>query len=168
MTRKDNELGANDNRCTERPCKTSRFIKTIREVRNDPEQELDQLLKRLGISRSQFYKDKNNLAKIGFVFNYKKNRGFRITEDKLSESIDLSLSDRILVLFSLRHLYATDEGHLTAKALEVGRKLAYGIEEPFRSHEKSTNDNIQSQPPKKQETNISGNPHYPFNNRLAP
>jgi len=30
-------------------------------------------------------------------------------------------------------------------------------------HEKSTNDNIQSQPPKKQETNISGNPHYPFN-----
>jgi len=129
VTRKDNELGANDNRCTERPCKTSRFIKTIREVRNDPEQELDQLLKRLGISRSQFYKDKNNLAKIGFVFNYKKNRGFRITEDKLSESIDLSLSDRILVLFSLRHLYATDEGHLTAKALEVGRKLAYGIEE---------------------------------------
>ena len=110
-----------------------RLLWFIREIRNDPKQDLKSLLTRAGVSRSQFYKDKNVLASFGFDFEYKTGQGFQILEDRLTTSIDLSLSDRILIMFALRHLYATGEGHLAARALEAGRKLVYGLDEPFRS-----------------------------------
>jgi hypothetical protein len=37
------------------------------------------------------------------------------------------------MMFALRHLCSSGDGHLVAKALEVGRKLAGGLQEPFRT-----------------------------------
>ena len=115
------------------PARIQRLLWLIQEIRNDPHQEFSALLRRAGISKSQFYKDRTTLAKFGFVFEYRKGRGFRITEDRLSPVFHLTLSDRLLMMFALRHLCSSGDGHLVAKALEVGRKLAGGLEEPFRT-----------------------------------
>ncbi|MDL2259508.1 WYL domain-containing protein [Deltaproteobacteria bacterium OttesenSCG-928-K17] len=86
----------------------------------------------MGIGKSQFYKDKDALEEIGFKFEYSKARGFTILEDRLAPLTDLSLSDRIILMFALEHLNACGEGHLAAGALAVARKLAGGLDSPFR------------------------------------
>lgn len=111
----------------------SRLIWLIQEIRNEPKQELDSLLERAKISRSQFYKDRTALFDLGFKFEYKTGEGFRITEDRISPSLDLTVSERIVLMFALRHLYTSGEGHLAALALSAGKKLAGGLDEPFRS-----------------------------------
>lgn len=110
-----------------------RLLKLIQTIRNCPEQSLESLLKSFGISRSQFYKDKNALAALGFGFSYRKGEGFQITEDRLLPLTDFSLSDRIVLLFALEELSSSGDGVLAAKAIEVGRKLASGLDQPFRS-----------------------------------
>jgi predicted DNA-binding transcriptional regulator YafY len=114
--------------------RTARLIKTVQEIRNELRQSLSNLLGYLGISRSQFYKDKEALAAIGFKFSYHRARGFEISEDKLTPVTGFSLSDRLILMFALEHLSSMGEAHLAARAVEVGRKLAGGLEEPFKSH----------------------------------
>ena len=110
-----------------------RLLLIIREIRDNPRQELSGLLERLGISRTQFYKDRKVLANMGFGFSYSADNGFIITADALAPTLDLALSDRLLLMFALGHLWSSGEGHLVARALRVGRKLAAGLDEPFRS-----------------------------------
>ncbi|GAB6060011.1 helix-turn-helix transcriptional regulator [Desulfonatronum parangueonense] len=110
-----------------------RLLLIIREIRDNPRQELSGLLERLGVSRTQFYKDRKVLANMGFSFTYSTEHGFSITADALAPTLDLTLSDRLLLMFALGHLWSSGEGHLVARALRVGRKLAAGLDEPFRS-----------------------------------
>ncbi|MBD5557231.1 MAG: hypothetical protein HDQ92_01290 [Desulfovibrio sp.] len=112
--------------------RTLRLLHIMREIRSIPAQSLETVLQTFGISRSQFYKDKDALASLGFRFEYRKGSGFRITEDRLTPLQDLSLSDRVILLFALGYLSTSTDGLLAAKAIEVGRKLAYGLESPFR------------------------------------
>lgn len=108
-----------------------RLLQLIQIIRNDPSQSLKKILETFGISRSQFYKDKETLAALGFCFEYRKGSGFRITEDRLIPLTDLTLSDRVTLLFALEELSASGDGMLAAKAIEVGRKLVGGLENPF-------------------------------------
>lgn len=110
----------------------SRLLRMVQEIRNEPRQSLQNILQYFDISRSQFYKDKKALADVGFRFEYRKTTGFHILEDRLSPLTDLSLSDRLILMFALEHLSVSGEGHLAAQAMEVGRKLAGGLETPFR------------------------------------
>lgn len=110
----------------------SRLLRMVQEIRNEPRRSLQSILQYFDISRSQFYKDKKALADVGFRFEYRKTTGFHILEDKLSPLTDLSLSDRLILMFALEHLSVSGEGHLAAQAMEVGRKLAGGLEAPFR------------------------------------
>jgi len=110
-----------------------RLLSLIQEIRNDPLQKLSDLLGRMGISKSQFYKDRQTLAEFGFVFDYRKVGGFKILEDRIAPVSHLTLSDRMVLMFALQHLSCVGEGHLVAKAIEVGRKLAGGLDEPFRT-----------------------------------
>jgi predicted DNA-binding transcriptional regulator YafY len=109
-----------------------RLLWLIQEIRNNPRQTLQGLMSRAGISRSQFYKDKATLAGQGFVFEYRKRDGFKIVEDRLAPVCNLTMSDRMTLMFALQHLSVCGDGHLAAKALEVGRKLVGGLDEPFR------------------------------------
>ena len=116
--------------------KSSRIMRLIwlmQEIRNNPRQEIESFIARAEISRSQFYKDKASLKEFGFSFEYKKGIGFHVVEDRLAPAQDLTLSDRLIIMFSLGHISAHGEGHLAAKALHVARKLASGLDEPFRS-----------------------------------
>ncbi|QLA15797.1 helix-turn-helix transcriptional regulator [Desulfolutivibrio sulfoxidireducens] len=112
----------------------SRLIWMMQEIRNNPIQRINEFINRAKVSRSQFYKDKTCLARFGFTFEYKRDKGFVIVEDRLSASPDLTLSDRMILMFALRHVCTSGDGHLAARALEVGRKLASGLDEPFRTH----------------------------------
>ncbi len=125
----DNRVQTADERCG----RVGRLLWIIQEIRNDPRQSVQSLIRRAGVSRSQFYKDRRELQALGFAFEYKTGKGFQITEDRLTEGMDLTLSDRLLLMFALRGLYASGDGHLVARALEVGRKLANGLDEPFRT-----------------------------------
>ena len=104
----------------------------MQELRNNPRQSLEAVLAAFGIGRSQFYKDKDALASLGFRFEYRTGMGFRIVEDRMTPLTDFSLSDRVTLLFALEHLSACGDGLMAAKAVEVGRKLVSGLESPFR------------------------------------
>jgi predicted DNA-binding transcriptional regulator YafY len=121
------------NNNTAHPRRIHRLLRIIREIRDNPRQELPELLERLSVSRTQFYKDRKVLESIGFGFSYKDGQGFCIRNDALAPTLDLALSDRLLLMFALGHLWSCGDGHLVARALQVGRKLAAGLEEPFRS-----------------------------------
>lgn len=109
-----------------------RLLKIMRELKINPTQSMENILKSYEISRSQFYKDRLALAELGFEFKYHKKTGFKIIRDKLMPILGLSLSDRVTLLFALENLSAAGDGMLAAKALEVGRKLSGGLESPFR------------------------------------
>ena len=112
--------------------RTLRLLRIMQELRSNPIQSLETVLASFGIGRSQFYKDKDALASLGFRFEYRKGIGFRIVEDRMTPLTDFSLSDRVTLLFALEHLSACGDGLMTAKAVEVGRKLVSGLESPFR------------------------------------
>ena len=132
MKENHEETGSKDS-FEEQVSRVFRLLWLIQEIRNNPRQILQGLINRAGISRSQFYKDKATLAKQGFVFEYRKRDGFRIVEDRLAPVSNLTMSDRMTLMFALQHLSVCGDGHLAARALEVGRKLVGGLDEPFRS-----------------------------------
>lgn len=111
--------------------RVARLLRILQDIRLDPDQSLETMLCKHKISRSQFYKDRAALGALGFQFEYRKGKGFIIIEDRLSPITGLSLSDRITLLFALESLSASGDGVLAARAVEVGRKLAGGLESPF-------------------------------------
>lgn len=110
----------------------TRLLRIAQEIRREPHQTQEHLWQKFGISRSQYYKDKAALAEVGFRFDFQKNRGFRILEDRLTPITGLTFSDRLLLMFALEHLAAEGDGTLAALAMETGRKLAGGLDSPFR------------------------------------
>lgn len=112
--------------------RVSRLLRIAQAIREDPYQPIRELQDRLGIGRSQFYKDKAALAQVGFRFEYSKSKGFRITEDKLTPITGLSISDRLVLMFALEQLCSTGDGTLAALAVDAGKKLVGGLPSPFR------------------------------------
>lgn len=112
--------------------RTTRLLALAREIRQNPHQTRERLWARFGIGKTQFYKDRRSLAQIGFQFEYAKNTGFTIIEDRLTPIVGLSFTDRLVLMFALEHLCSTGEGTLGALAVEVGRKLVGGLDSPFR------------------------------------
>lgn len=110
----------------------SRLLHIVQAIRKEPRRSLEALRGELGISRSQFYKDKAVLAEVGFRFSYGKKQGFRILEDRLMPTIDLSLPNRLILMLAMEQLCATDDGLLASLAVDAGRKLAGGMPSPFR------------------------------------
>lgn len=109
-----------------------RLLQIVREIRRDPKRPIAGLWASLGIGKTQFYKDKAELEKLGFSFDYSSARGFSIREDRLTPLTGLSLSDRVVLMFALQSLSGCGEGSLAAMALGVARKLAGGLASPFR------------------------------------
>ncbi len=109
-----------------------RIIRIITEIKSMPRQNAGKLSRELGISRSQFYKDKAALAELGFEFEYSHSRGrFVITRDILLTE-DLTLSERLSLIMAFRQLSAAGDHILTYKGLSAARKLAAGLPEPLR------------------------------------
>lgn len=120
----------------------TRLLRMAQEIRREPRQTQEALYQKLGVGRSQYYKDKDKLAEVGFRFDYHRSRGFRILEDRLTPITGLTLSDRLLLMFALEHLSAEGDGTLAALAMETGRKLASGLDSPFREQIQQSFDSL--------------------------
>ena len=112
--------------------RVTRLLAIVREIRQNPHQSRERLWERFGISKTQFYKDCGELKKSGFQVRYAKDTGFQIVEDRLTPIVGLSLTDRLVLMSALEQLCSLGEGTLAAMAVEVGRKLAGGLDSPFK------------------------------------
>ncbi len=100
-----------------------RLIRLSTAVKSNPNVPLSDLLQSLGISRSQFYKDKLALSRLGFEFRYsRKERTYKVLQDAFVPAGDLTLSERLALVLCVRQTATLDEA-IGAEALSGIRKL---------------------------------------------
>jgi len=108
-------------------------MKIIQEVKTEPRQTVPQMIQMLGISRSQYYKDKDILKNMGFDFTYSRSeKRFILIRDYYPPIEGLSLSERLSLIMAFRQLSATGEYLLTFDGLNAAKKLAAELPEPLR------------------------------------
>ncbi len=108
-----------------------RILALVTSVKADPCQSLDSVLQQLGISRSQFYKDKELLASLGFSF-HRENGCFVIDEEAALPMEPFSLSERLALIMAVRQLAASGESSLSYQGLEAARKLISSLDARWR------------------------------------
>ncbi len=107
-------------------------MKIILEVKTLPRRTVPRLIDELGVSKSQYYKDKDTLAEMGFVFGYDRKLGkLVIHQDSTLPIGNLSLSEQLALIMALRHLSAAGDYTLTYEGFNAARKLAMELPEPF-------------------------------------
>ncbi len=110
-----------------------RLIRFIQEIKANPCQSIDQLLETHNISRTQFYKDRAELAAIGFEFGYdRSHRRFNIIRDAFLPVEKLSLGERFALIMGVKHITATGDYPLGIEGLNGARKLASDIPKKAR------------------------------------
>jgi predicted DNA-binding transcriptional regulator YafY len=115
--------------------KISRLLKLVIEVKTDPYQKPELLRDKLGIGKTQFYKDKKTLAAVGFEFDFnrRKNR-WEIGQDVMLPVENLNLSEQLALVMALRQLSAAGDHILAYHGLEAARKLSLNLPIPHREH----------------------------------
>ncbi|MFP4308553.1 MAG: helix-turn-helix transcriptional regulator [Desulfococcaceae bacterium] len=110
-----------------------RLMQILVEIKTTPAQPLARLLKTLGISKSQFYKDKQLLEEMGFEFTFQRKAGqFTILRDATLPIETLTLTEQLSLIMALRQLSATGDYLLTFEGFKAARKLAAGLPGPLR------------------------------------
>jgi len=95
------------------------------EIKTNPQQEPLALIRALGISKPQFYKDKRALEKLGFSFRYDRTqKRFIIDRDPYIPIYDLILTETFALVMAVRQLSATGDFVLTYDALNAVRRIA--------------------------------------------
>lgn len=103
------------------------------EVKTEPRQTVPQLISKLGISRSQYYKDRDDLKAIGFKYDYSSSKKrFNITADKDLPVNSLTLTERLSLIMAFRQLSAAGDHILTFDGFDAAKKLAAELPEPLR------------------------------------
>jgi predicted DNA-binding transcriptional regulator YafY len=112
-----------------------RLLKIIVEVKTDPRQSVPELLEKLGISKSQYYKDRELLSEIGFEFDYSRSQQrFNITKDMTLPIENLTISEQLSLVLALRQLSASGDHILTYEGLTAARKIAAQLPPQLREH----------------------------------
>lgn len=110
-----------------------RLMRILVEIKTAPAQHPDQLRCILGISKSQFYKDKKLLAHMGFEFAFDRSaRRFVVTRDATLPIETLTLTEQFSLVMALRQLSAAGDYLLTFEGLNAAKKLAAGLPGPLR------------------------------------
>ncbi len=123
--------------------KFHRIIKIIQEIKTVPYQTVDKLLIKLGVCRTQFYKDKTDLSMLGFEFSYDRSqKRFVITRDAYLPIEGLSLSERLSLMMAVRQLSASGDYILTYEGLNAARKLAVDLPQAVRDQALSLFDDV--------------------------
>jgi predicted DNA-binding transcriptional regulator YafY len=90
-----------------------RLMQIIVEIKTEPTQDVRRLCEKLGISRSQFYKNRDMLAGMGLAFDYSRSRKrFVITEDITLPVENLTISEQLSLVMALRHESEKNRGRL--------------------------------------------------------
>jgi predicted DNA-binding transcriptional regulator YafY len=106
------------------PSRLARLIELMRTIKTNPRQMPEQLWTALGVSRSQFFADKNVLAEIGFVFNYDRRRNRYLIENDLNLPVpDLTGGEVLSLVMAVRQISAAGDHTLAFDAVNAIRKL---------------------------------------------
>ncbi len=113
------------------------------EIKTNPQQDPPALIKTLGISKPQFYKDKGALEKLGFSFRYDRaEKRFIIDRDPYIPIYDLTLTETFALVMAVRQLSATGDFILTYDALNAIRKIASNSPQDQREFLRSCLDDV--------------------------
>lgn len=113
--------------------KSLRFLQLASMVKNDPIQTPEQLWKNLGIKKAQFNRDKKELEKIGFVFQYdRKQQRYKIVKDPFLPVYDLTLTEIFSLTMAVRQLSAAGDHLLTFGAIDAIKKIIANTPGPQR------------------------------------
>ena len=123
--------------------RVSRLIRMASEIQTSPQQDPPALIKALGISKPQFYKDKRALEKLGFSFRYDRaQKRFIIDRDPYIPIYDLTLTETFALVMAVRQLSATGDFILTYDALNAIRKIASNSPQDQREFLRSGLDDV--------------------------
>ncbi|MFQ5691598.1 MAG: helix-turn-helix transcriptional regulator [Nitrospinota bacterium] len=101
-----------------------RLIRLATEIKASPKTTPDALCRALGVSRSQFYKDRRALKQLGFEFRFsRKEGGFQVVQDIFLPAQDLTLTERFALVLAVRQFLTHGDYALGADALSGIRKL---------------------------------------------
>ena len=104
--------------------KSGRLLLHATKVKTDPYQSPQALWNALGVGRAQYYRDKEALKKIGFIYGYsRQQRRFVIHEEPYLPVYDLSMTEMLALTMAVRQLSAAGDFVLTYHALEAIKKL---------------------------------------------
>lgn len=123
--------------------RVSRLIRMASEIKTNPQQDPSALVRALGISKPQFYKDKRALEKLGFSFGYNRTqKRFIIDRDPYIPIYDLTLTETFALVMAVRQLSATGDFILTYDALNAIRKIASNSPQDQREFLRSCLDDV--------------------------
>ncbi len=106
----------------------ARLMGIICEIKAHPRRNVDQMCRRLGISRRQFYKDRESLAAMGFAFHYSRRRAGFVLDKELTFGVSgLSLADLFALILAVRQLTRLDDFALAMGALAGLRQMVEGL-----------------------------------------
>ncbi len=113
------------------------------EIKTNPQQTPPALIRALGISKPQFYKDKRELEKLGFCFRYDRSqRCFVIENDPYIPVYDLTLTETFALVMAVRQLSAARDFILTFDALNAIRKIVSNSPQDQREFLRSSLDDV--------------------------
>ncbi len=110
-----------------------RLIRLINEIKTNPRQRPEQLWRRLGISRSQYFEDRKALRQLGFAFDYdRKLKRQVIKDDPYLPVFDLSRWEAFSLVMAVRQLSAAGDHTLTYDAVNAIRKIVSNTDRRLR------------------------------------
>jgi predicted DNA-binding transcriptional regulator YafY len=111
----------------------ARLMGIICEIKAHPRRDPDEMCQRLGISRRQFYKDRESLADMGFAFHFSRRlNGFVLDKELTFNVSGLSLADMFALALAVRELTQLNDFALAMGALTGLRNLVKGLPEPIK------------------------------------
>src|SRR5499433_2681329 len=104
--------------------KIPRLLRLAAEIKTNPWQTVPTLCRSVGVGKAQFYRDKQALEEIGFIFNYSRAQSrFLIEKEPYLPVYDLTLTETFALTMAVRQLSAAGDFILTYDALEALKKL---------------------------------------------
>ena len=107
------------------PRRLKRLMRLIIELGSREFRSAEDIYLPLGISRSQFYRDKEELERMGFSFEFRrKSRAFEVAGDPGVKVEGLTLSEILALILAVGRLPETGDFTLAYRALTGLRKIA--------------------------------------------
>ncbi len=111
----------------------ARLMGIICEIKAHPRRDPDEMCRRLGISRRQFYKDRETLAEMGFAFHFSRRLpGFVLDKELTFNVSGMSLADLFALVLAVRELTQLSDFALAMGALTGLKNLMQGLPEPIK------------------------------------
>jgi predicted DNA-binding transcriptional regulator YafY len=120
-----------------------RLLVLVNEVKTNPRQQPEALSAALGISRSMFYKDRQDLATLGFTFHYnRRQQQHVIIQDRFLPVLSLSTSEVLALIMAVRQLSSTGDYTLTYDAIAALRKVISNTPAELRAFFQTSLDDV--------------------------